>query len=257
MPVRTTNDFTKIKTPSEIADMRVSGRILAGVLAAIRQYVQPGVTQKDVSALAARELKSLGGLPVFLNYQGYPDIICVSVNDAVVHGIPTNQAFKEGDVAGFDFGVSYNGMITDSAFSMVVGSANDQAKSRLVRVTEEALSAGIKTLRDKVRVGDIGATVSRVLDRHHYGIVRDLVGHGVGHRLHEDPDIPNYGMPGTGPILRAGMTVAIEPMASLGDGAVMIDQDGWTVRTADGSVSAHFEHTVLITETGAEVLTTL
>ncbi len=256
MPTRV-ETFTKVKTPSEIADMRVSGRILAGVLETIRQHVKPGVTQKEVSALAGRQLAALGGQPVFLNYQGYPDIICISVNDAVVHGIPSDQEFQDGDLTGFDFGVSYNGMITDGAFSMIVGQPADREHSRLVQATEESLLAGIGALRDGVRVGDIGYAVSEVLNRYGYGIVRDLVGHGVGHRLHEDPDIPNYGTIGTGPVLSAGMTVAIEPMAALGDGGVVVDQDGWTVRTADGSLSAHFEHTVLITDSGSEILTRL
>jgi methionyl aminopeptidase len=246
---------TQVKTPSEIAAMRVSGKMLAEILELLRPRVVPGVTTKALADLAAVELKRLGAQPVFLGYQGFPDVICISVNDEVVHGIPSNRVIKEGDIVGLDFGVNYRGMITDSAISVIAGKPVNAAQKRLVEVTKQALDAGIAVVKDGVRTGDIGSAVETVLSRHGYGIVRDLVGHGVGHELHEDPNIPNYGRAHTGPWLEAGMTIAIEPMATLGGDRVYLGNDDWTVLTYDGSRAAHFEHTVLITQDGAEVLT--
>lgn len=237
--------------------MRTSGKMLAQVLQLIRKTVEPGMTGLDVSDLTKRELTALGGKHAFLGYGGFPDVICISVNDAVVHGIPSTTAFEKGDVVGFDYGVNYRGMITDSAFTMVVGQAPSGDIKRLLSATEQSLYAGIEVLKNGVRVGDIAAAVQKVLDRNKVGIVRDLVGHGVGHQVHEDPNIPNYGTAGTGVTLKAGMTIAIEPMATLGDHRVNIDLDNWTIRTADGSIAAHFEHTILVTQTSYEILTTL
>jgi len=232
--------------------------MLATVLAALRERLVVGMTTKDLATLAVAELKVLGGKPAFLGYQGFPEALCVSVNNEVVHGIPnTRQVIKKGDVVSMDFGVVYKGMITDSAISVVAGTTTDDNVSRLVKQTEAALNAGINAVRDGATVGDIGAAVQKVLDKNKFGIVRDLVGHGVGHELHEDPNIPNYGRSGTGPVLQAGMTIAIEPMATLGSHEVFVAHDGWTVMTNDGSLSAHFEHTVLITQNGAEILTKL
>ncbi|HSW81378.1 MAG TPA: type I methionyl aminopeptidase [Candidatus Saccharimonas sp.] len=246
--------FTKVKTPTEQQNMRESGRMLAEILKKIKATVQPGMTGKDISHLASAELKAFGAKPSFLGYGGYPDVICISVNDVVVHGIPNDTPFKNGDLVSFDFGVNYNSMITDSAFSMVLGKAT-KTQQRLLKATERSMYAGIEQLKDGVRVGDIGAAVQKVLDAEQFGIVRDLVGHGVGHYVHEDPNIPNYGVSGTGPSLKAGMTIAIEPMATLGGEAVTMDRDGWTIRTADGSLAAHFEHTILITKDSYEILT--
>ncbi|PLS81972.1 type I methionyl aminopeptidase [Candidatus Saccharibacteria bacterium] len=248
--------FTRVKTEAELERMRTSGRMLATVHQAIRKFAVPGVTEIDVAQLAAKELKALGGTPTFLGYYGFPDVICISVNDAVVHGIPKNRELKDGDLASFDFGVTYEGMVTDSAFSMVIGKGSTDVQ-QLISVTEQSMLAGIAVLKDGVMTGDIGAAVEAVLNLHKYGIVRDLVGHGVGHSLHEEPDIANYGVAGTGKQLSAGMTIAIEPMANMGTERIIMEDDGWTVRTADGKPSAHFEHTVLITESGAEILTTL
>lgn len=246
--------FTRVKTPEEIKNMRESGKMLAATLKKIKLTVQPGMTGKDISQLCSTELKAYGAKPTFLHYMGYPDVLCISVNDVVVHGIPNNVPFKDGDILSFDFGVTYNGMVTDSAFSMVLGKPT-KTKQRLLKVTERSMYAGIEQLKNGVRVGDIGAAVQKVLDTEQLGIVRDLVGHGVGHDMHEDPNIPNYGVSGTGPTLKAGMTIAIEPMATLGGDAVKMDNDGWTIRTADGSLAAHFEHTVLITQDSYEILT--
>ncbi|MEO8104709.1 MAG: type I methionyl aminopeptidase [Candidatus Saccharibacteria bacterium] len=249
---------TKIKTASEISAMRDSGRMLATVLQTLVSHAVPGMTTKDLASIAALELKALGGKGSFLGYQGFPDVLCVSLNNEVVHGIPNKErVVADGDILSMDFGVTYKGMITDGARSMIVGKPKQQRHKELVDRTERSLIAGIGAVHDQVRTGDIGAAVQAVLDKFHYGIVRDLVGHGVGHHLHEDPNIPNYGRPHTGPWLSAGMTIAIEPMSTLGTDNVMVARDGWTILTTDGSWSAHFEHTVLITDDGAEILTTL
>lgn len=250
--------LTRIKTVEEIAAMRESGRMLATVHREIKKFVEPGATGKDVSELAKRELKALGGEAAFLGYNGFKDVICISVNDEVVHGIPNSIPFEAGDLVGFDFGVAYRGMITDGAFSMFIGGkAPSKEAQALLDTTNMALHAGINVVVDAAHVGDIGAAVEEVLEAGTYGIVRELVGHGVGHQVHEEPDVPNYGKAGTGMRLNAGMTIAIEPMATLGKRHVLLDPDGWTVRTRDGSLCAHAEHTVLVTEGGAEILTAL
>ncbi|HET9411937.1 MAG TPA: type I methionyl aminopeptidase [Candidatus Saccharimonadales bacterium] len=246
--------FTKVKTSEEIANMRESGRMLAEVLAKLKAVAQPGMTGKDASELAKKELKAFGAKASFLGYSGYPDVICVSVNDEIVHGIPNDSPFKDGDIVSFDFGVNYRGMLTDAACSIVLGKATKTQK-RLLKATERSMYAGIEQVKHGVKTGDIAAAVQKVLQAESLGIVRELVGHGVGHYVHEDPNIPNYGMAGTGPALKAGMTIAIEPMATLGDYRIKMDPDGWTIRTADGSLAAHFEHTVLITQDGYEILT--
>jgi len=250
--------YTRVKTQSEQLAMRESGRILADTLSMLQKRVEPGVTTRELAVMATRELKALGAEAPFLGYGGptpFPDVICISVNNEVVHGIPSNYEVQDGDIVSLDFGVKYKGMITDSALSIIAGSAKDPRHIELVEYTEKAMQAGIGTLRDGIRVGDIGAAIEIVLNRKRYGIVRDLVGHGVGHNLHEDPNIPNYGRPGSGPMLHAGMTIAIEPMATLGGDSVYVDRDGWTILTRDNSLAAHFEHTVLITEDGFELLT--
>lgn len=238
--------------------MRESGRMLATVLQHLRNSLTPGMSTKELADIAARELKALGGKPSFLGYQDFPDVICISVNDEVVHGIPRkDKIIMSGDIVGLDFGVTYNGMITDSAISVITGKAKEKRHSELVTRTERAMMAGINVLHDQVRTGDIGSAIEGYLKQFKYGIVRDLVGHGVGHHLHEDPNVPNYGRANTGPWLSAGMTIAIEPMVTLGTDRVLVADDDWTILTADGSWSAHFEHSVLILEDGAEILTQL
>jgi methionyl aminopeptidase len=247
---------TKVKTDSEIQAMRESGRMLATVLEALKPHVQPGISTKKLADITASELKALGGQASFHGYQGFPDVICISVNDEVVHGIPrSDKILNAGDIVGLDFGVTYRGMITDSAISVIAGKAKQKSHLELVERTKQALDIGIASVHHQVRTGDIGAPIESYLNRYQYGIVRDLVGHGVGHHVHEDPNIPNYGRPNTGPWLQQGMTIAIEPMVTLGTDKVYVADDGWTILTADGSLAAHFEHTVLITETGAEILT--
>lgn len=248
--------FTRVKKPEELQAMRESGRMLATVLQLLRKKVEPGVSTKDLANVAAVELKKLGGTAPFLGYQGFPDVICISVNDEVVHGIPSeNRIIQNGDIVSLDFGVSYRGMITDSAISLIAGKPLSAKHADLVSNTEKSLLAGIAAVHEDVRTGDIGEAIERELKRHKYGIVRDLVGHGVGDHVHEDPNIPNYGRSNTGPRLSKDMTIAIEPMATLGTERVYVGADGWTVLTWDGSWAAHFEHTVAITEDGAEILT--
>lgn len=248
---------TKVKTATEISSMRISGHMLASVLALLSTYTEVGMTTKEVAEKAKLELRSLGGQPSFLGYQGFPDVLCISVNDEVVHGIPSaKKTIQDGDIVSLDFGVTYKGMITDAAISIIVGNPRLNDK-RLVDTTKLSLDAAIGQIKAGVRVGDIGFAVQQVLEPAGYGIVRDLVGHGVGHELHEEPNIPNYGKAGRGQRLEAGMTIAVEPMATLAGYRIKTDKDGWTIRTYDGSRSAHFEHTILITENGAEVLTLL
>ena len=247
---------TQIKTASEIDAMRIGGRMLASVLEVMRRRLEPGMSTKQLADVAASELKALGGEPSILGYQGFPDVICISINDQVVHGIPSpRRIVQEGDVVGFDFCVTYKGLICDAEFSVIAGRPKQRGHIELVKNTKEALAIGIATVHDQVRTGDIGAAIETFLKRHRYGIVHDLVGHGVGHHMHEDPNIPNYGRPNSGPWLQAGMTIAIEPMVTLGTDNVSVADDGWTIMTTDGSWAAHFEHTVLITQQGAEILT--
>ncbi len=251
-----TTMMTLVKTPQEIENMRKSGQILAMVFAHLRKKLKIGISAKELSDIANQEIRALGGEASFLGYQGFPGALCVSLNDEVVHGIPSSQKFiKEGDIVSLDLGVTYQGMITDSAFSMIAGKSSNPRLEQLLLFTEQSLSAGIDTIKDGVAVGDISAAIEGVLSKNKYGIVRDLVGHGVGHQVHEEPNIPNYGHKGGGLHLRAGMTIAIEPMATLGGDDVYVSNDGWTVLTSDQSLSAHFEHTILITPDGAEILT--
>lgn len=249
--------YTQVKTPTEIEAMRESGRMLATVLDVLRNRIEVGMSTKDLATIAKQELRALGGQPSFLGYQGFPDVICVSVNNEVVHGIPrASRLVADGDIVSLDFGVTYKGMITDSAISVIVGNASPSVQ-KLVRETEQAMLAGIAVVQDGVKTGTIGNAVESVLNTHKFGIVRDLVGHGVGHQIHEDPNVPNYGKANTGDSLKAGMTIAIEPMATLGTDKVYLGDDEWTILTYDGSLAAHFEHSVLITDDGSEILTTL
>jgi methionyl aminopeptidase len=248
--------YTKIKTVEEIQAMRISGKILAEVLDYLSKRIDVNMSTLELNNIAAKELKSLGGEPAFLGYQGFPGILCVSINNEVVHGIPNkNKIINNGDIVSLDFGVIYDGMITDAAISLICGNKVNNQDKMLINVTKKSLLDGVNQLHDNVRVGDISNAIEKTLVKNKLGVVRDLVGHGVGHELHEDPNIPNYGKKGTGPKLFKNMTIAIEPMATLGTHEVYLAEDGWTILTKDGSRAAHFEHTVLITETGAEILT--
>jgi len=253
------------KTPEEIKNIRISGKMLAQVLETIGKELKAGMSGLDIDRLCIDELKRLGGKPAFIgvpsgssSVPAFPNTICISVNDAVVHGIPNDTPFKDGDIVGFDYGVIYKGMITDSARTFIIGgTARSKREQELVEITKRSLDAGINIIKPGVKTGDIGASVQAVLDEYSLGIVRELVGHGVGHDLHEPPEIPNYGFKGTGAMLKAGQTIAVEPMATLGEWRVVVDPDGWTIRTRDGSLSAHFEDTLLITDDGVEILTRL
>lgn len=248
--------FTKVKTDQEIDNIRQSGKMWGEVMRVLQAQATAGMTTQDVANIARKELDKLGGKPAFLGYGGFPDVICISVNHEVVHGIPGSKLIEDGDLVSLDYGVDYKGMITDGAITIGIGEMSG-SKRKLIKGTEEALMAGISVLKDGVKTGDIGAAVEKVMIGHGFGIVRDLVGHGVGHGVHEQPDIPNYGQAGTGSKLSSGMTIAIEPMATLGSEEVVIESDGWTISTADKSLSAHFEHTVLITDSGYEIITQL
>lgn len=247
------------KSDKEIDLMREGGKELARILNKLAGQAVPGATGRDIANSALSEVKSSGLQPILLGYEGFPDAICISVNDAIVHGIPTKDKFKAGDIVKLDLTVANKGMVVDSALTVVVGSKTPSPDvKRLLEGTKRSLLAGIDAIKgDGTRVGDISAAVQDVLDKNKLGIVRDLVGHGVGYGVHEEPNIPNYGVKGTGPTLISGMTIAVEPMATLGDWRVDFLKDGWTVVTHDGTLSAHFEHTVLITDDGAEILTML
>lgn len=248
----------RIKTNDEIRAMREGGKMLAQVLQVMRAQAAPGLSPHDMASIAKKELRALGGEPAFLGVGSdppYPDIICISVNDQVQHSIPSFRPFQSGDVVNFDFGVRYKGMITDGGITVCIGDAFTSDTRRLIEGTEKALYEGLAVVRDGCKVGDISAAIERVLRRHGLGIVRELVGHGVGHELHEEPEVPNYGRAGTGPILREGMTIAVEPITTLGRPEIVQGRDGWTLFTRDGSWSAQFEHTVLVTREGCEILT--
>jgi methionyl aminopeptidase len=247
--------YTQIKTPEEIENMKKAGEICSRVLKMLKDSVSPGKSTKQLADMAAEMRRTNGGKPSFLGYKDFPDVVCISINEEVVHGIPDKKRIiRSGDIITFDLGVTYRGMIVDSAISVLVDS-DDKTRKTLLKVTEESLHAGIKQLKDGCRTGDIGAAVEKVLKRSNLGVIQDLVGHGVGHQVHEEPNIPNYGTADTGPELRSGMTIAIEPMASLGSKDIYVESDGWTIKTADGSHSAHFEQTVLITPDGYEIIT--
>jgi methionyl aminopeptidase len=245
---------TQVKTDDEIARMRHSGKILHDILDILSKEVRSGITTKKLDEIAASELKKRSAKAAFLGYDGFPASICISVNEEIVHGIPSERVLVDGDIVGLDFGVDYMGMITDSAVTVAVGEISKDQK-RLLEYTQKALYSAIDTIKDGVRVGDIGDAADKQLRAGNLKVIRTLCGHGVGHKVHEDPAIPNYGYAGTGETLKAGMTIAIEPIASLSTYDTYLAGDGWTYLTSDGSMSAQFEHTVLITQKGAEILT--
>ncbi|USN96399.1 MAG: type I methionyl aminopeptidase [Candidatus Nomurabacteria bacterium] len=246
------------KTREQIQAMREGGKILATILRDLKQYVQPGMTGKEIDSWVANEIIRHGATATYREpVPDFPGVICISVNDAIVHGVPTEYVFEKGDIVGFDLVITYKNMKTDSAFTMVVGEQPTGAIKHLINVTERSLYAGIDAIKGTgTYTGDIGAAVEKVLSDGKLGVIRDLVGHGVGLEMHMPPDVPNYGRKGTGILLQPGDTIAIEPMATLGGEKVITDpDDNWTILTRDCSLAAHFEHTVLITEDGVEVLT--
>jgi methionyl aminopeptidase len=244
-----------LKTPGEVQLMDEANRIVHRVLEAMGRSIVPGVTSRDLDRLAEKIIRDAGGVPAFLNYRGYPATLCISVNDVIVHGIPKDVPLKEGDIVGIDCGVLYKGYYGDAARTFAVGTIDREAQ-RLLEVTEEALRRAVAQVRPGGRLSDIGHAVQRYAESHGFSVVREFSGHGIGASLHEDPQIPNYGAPGKGPKLKPGMVLAIEPMVNAGGCGVRMDADGWTARTEDGSLSAHFEYSVAVTPTGARVLGT-
>ncbi len=244
-----------IKTAQDIVALRESGRICGQVLRQLRDQTVSGMTPKDMSRIAAGLINEFGAEAVLLGYEGYPDVICISVNEQVQHGIPNDRPFQPGDVVNYDLCVGYQGLITDAGITFTVDNKFSPDTQRLLQGTEQALQDGIAMVKAGSHVGDISAAIEQTLKAHKLGIVRELCGHGVGYAVHEEPDVLNYGRAGTGPILQAGMVIAIEPIATLGRANIYQDKDGWTFLTADNSWAAHFEHSVLVTEEGCEVLT--
>jgi methionyl aminopeptidase len=250
--------ITSEKTPAQIEAMREGGKIIARIFSDIRGFVHAGMTEKEVDHFVAAKIAEYGAIATYMTDEvKFPGVICISTNEEIVHGIPTDYVFEKGDIASFDLVITYKGMKTDAAFTMIVDDQPTGAIKMLLRATEQSLYAGIDAIKGPVYTGDIGAAVEKVLRQAHVGIVRDLVGHGVGLKMHMPPDVPNYGRKGSGVLLKPGDTIAIEPMATLGSGdiAYVGGDDDWTIITRDGSLAAHFEHTVLITENGAEILT--
>ncbi|HBJ75742.1 MAG TPA: type I methionyl aminopeptidase [Syntrophaceae bacterium] len=245
-----------LKQPDEIDKARVSNRIVAEALSVLREKVRPGVTTRELDKIAEGVAGKRGAKPAFKGYRGYPYSLCTSVNEEVVHGMPSNRVLVEGDIIGLDFGVYYQGLYGDAAITLPVGRVSEQA-ARLMQVTQQSLYSAIDQACDGNRLGDISAAVQETAEAAGYSIVRDFVGHGIGKSMHEEPQIPNFGKKGRGIELKKGMILAIEPMVNAGKYRVRILSDGWTVITEDGSLSAHFEHSVAITDNGPEILSTL
>lgn len=249
---------TGVKTDDQIQAMREGGKILATIYRDLKEYVRAGMTELEVDAWVEKEIIRHGAVATYKTSEvNFPNVICISANDEIVHSVPTGYVLEKGDVVSFDLVITYKGMKTDSAFTMVIDEQPTGVKKHLLNVTERSLYAGIDAIKGPVYTGDIAAAIEKVLTDGKLGIVRDLVGHGVGLEMHMDPEIPNYGRKGTGVLLKPGDTIAIEPMATLGGEKIITDTagDGWTIRTRDGSLAAHFEHTVLVTEDGVEILT--
>jgi methionyl aminopeptidase len=243
-----------IKSPQELEMMRQAGAVVGSVLGLLKRSVEPGMTTKDLDQIAYKEIIRQGAKPTFKGYRDFPSSICTSINEEIVHGIPSKRVLKEGDIIKLDVGATLGGLIGDAAISLAVGEV-DQEAIALMEATRQSLEEGIKASLPGNRIGDVGAAIQEYGESRGYGVVREFVGHGVGRFLHEDPQVPNYGQVGRGPLLRPGMCIAIEPMLNLGDWRTRILDDQWTVVTADGKLSAHFEHTIAITEDGPEILT--
>ena len=243
-----------IKSPREIELLRVAGEITGSTHNYLKPFIKPGVTTKELDKLAEDYIKSRGATPSFKGYDGFPGTICASINEEVVHGIPGNRKLKEGDIISIDIGACYKGYHGDSAWTYPVGKISKE-KEYLLKHTEQSLFEGLSVIKDHIHVGDIGYAVSKYAEEHNLSVVRELVGHGVGTNVHEEPDVPNFGKQGSGPVLKEGMVIAVEPMLNLGTREIFILDDDWTIVTADDMPSAHFEHTVLITKDGYEILT--
>ncbi|MCL2013431.1 MAG: type I methionyl aminopeptidase [Oscillospiraceae bacterium] len=245
-----------LKTAKELAIMRESGIITANAIKTAEKYCKPGYTTKQIAAKIEEYLTSKGAVPSFLGYRGFTGVACISVNDEVIHGIPGARRLNEGDIVSVDIGSMYKGYHTDSSYTFKVGTVDPKIE-KLLKTTKKCLHEAIAKSKIGNRVGDISHTVQTIAEKSGFGVVRDYVGHGIGKNLHESPDIPNFGAAGRGARLMAGMTMAIEPMINAGSEKVFRENDGWTIKTMDGSVSAHFEHTVAITHDGPVILTSL
>ena len=243
-----------IKSRQEIELMRQAGMMVSKTHKYLKPYIKPGITTKELDRLAEDYIRSMGGVPTCKGYEGFPATLCTSVNDEVVHGIPGNRKLKNGDIITIDMVIGYKGYQGDAAWTYAVGDITNE-KKYLMKHTEESLYEGIKMVKPGARIGDISHAIEVYAIKHDLGIVRELVGHGIGTEMHEDPDVPNYGKPGHGPKLKEGMTICIEPMLNLGVSDIYIEDDEWTIKTYDGKPSAHYEHTVLVTKDGYEILT--
>ena len=244
-----------LKTDEEIELMRTANRLVSAVLAEVAKYARPGVVTLHLDKIAEEFIRDHGGIPLFKGYKGFPNALCISVNDQVVHGIPGGYGLKSGDIVSVDCGVKLNGYCGDSAYTFEIGEVSPEVK-RLLRTTKEALYEGITYAVEGKRIGDVARSIQEYCEKRGYSVVRELVGHGIGKEMHEDPEVPNYGKRGYGALLRNGMCIAIEPMINLGSKNVRFEKDGWTVRTRDGKPSAHFEHTVAIRPGKADILST-
>lgn len=248
--------ITGTKTPEQLTAMREGGAILARIFNDIKAFAHAGLSEKDVDAFVAAKITEYGAVATYKTSEvNFPGVICISTNDEIVHGVPTDYVLRQGDIVSFDLVITYKEMKTDAAFTMVVDEEPKGAIKHLLTATERSLYAGIDAVKGPVYTGDIAHAVEQVLDKAKLGIIRDLVGHGVGLKMHMPPDVPNYGRKGSGVLLKPGDTIAIEPMATLGGEKIVTLDDDWTIATRDGSLAAHFEHTVLITDDGAEILT--
>ncbi len=243
-----------IKNERELEAMRKAGRVVALVLNVLKNSIRVGMKTSELNDVAERELKALGGRSSFKGYRGYAASVCVSINDEIVHGIPGNRIIKEGDIVSLDFGAVVDGYQGDAAITVMVGEAGLLARG-LVSATQEALAAGIAAARAGGRLGDVSSAIQRYAEARGFSVIREYTGHGIGREMHEDPLVPNFGEPGTGPELKKGMTLALEPMLTTGDWRTKVGRDNWVVSTADGSLAAHFEHTVAVTADKAEILT--
>ena len=244
-----------LKTDEEIEFMREANRLVGKTLGELSKHIKPGITTLELDRIAEQFIRDHGAIPTFLGYGGFPNSICTSVNEHVVHGIPNNIPLKEGDIVSVDCGTNLRGFCGDSAYTFCVGEV-DQKVVELLRVTKESLYKGIEQAKEGNRIGDIGFTIQEYCEKRGYSVVRELVGHGIGRQMHEAPEVPNYGKRGTGPLIKNGMCIAIEPMINMGGKKVVFENDGWTVRTKDRKQSAHFEHTIAIRNGKADILST-
>ena len=243
-----------IKSEREIELMREAGKMVSMTHQYLKNFIKPGITTKELDRLAEEYIRKMGGVPTCKGYEGFPATLCTSVNDTVVHGIPNNYKLKDGDIITIDMVIGYKGYQGDAAWTYAVGEISDD-KKYLMEHTEKALYEGVKQVKPGNRIGDISNAVEEYANKHHLGVVKELCGHGIGREMHEDPEVPNYGTKGTGPKLREGMVICIEPMLNLGTADIYMLDDEWTIKTDDGKPSAHYEHTILVTKDGYEILT--